>query len=282
MLGIVALLWGATFPLTRNAVALLNPIFFVACTFILAAIVIFPFALPMLRQTNRQIIISGLILGLINSVSFVAQTISLQTVSSSKAAFITGMYVIIVPLIMPLMRLGKPRPIDWIAACVCVVGLFILTGANLSHLSRGDLWVLLAAFSFAAGIAYLTRATMKIPQVRLLVFYQILFTIPVPLLLSPQNQYHLLLKPAVIAAVLFVGILATGFTLILQTTYQKYTTANRAALIYSMEPIFASIFAVLFNNEILTWQIIAGGLVILCGILFPLLRQKNRPIEAAC
>ncbi len=268
---ITAIIWGATFPLIRNAVVDVSPTVFVWVRFLIAAIVLIPFIISTFKQTNWDLLWSGAILGIINAVSYLAQTIGLQTVHSAKAAFITGTYVIIVPFLLPLFQLGKPTRLEWFATLIALAGLYVLTGADFVDISVGDLWIFLSATFVAIGITYLQRITKRIANFRLLAFYQILFTVPLPLLMTSKVNTSALFDPSVIISLLFCAVFATSLALFLQTKYQKYTTATKAALIFCMEPIFASIFSALFNNEPLTANIMVGGLIILLSLLTPTL-----------
>lgn len=270
-LALVALIWGATFPLIRNAVVDIDPSVFVWVRFLLAALVLLPFVLGMMKKTNRDMVLSAALLGFINSISYIAQTIGLQTVHSAKAAFITGTYVIIVPFLLPLFRLGKPSHLEWFATVIALAGLYVLTGADLSHANIGDLWILCSAIFIGLGITYLQRITKRIANFRLLAFYQILFTIPLPFILAPKVNTTVLFDPDVLIGLIFCAVFATSLALFLQTKYQKHTTATKAALIFCLEPIFASIFSATFNNEPLTLHIVFGGLIILLSLLIPIL-----------
>lgn len=275
---LTAIIWGATFPLIHNAVAYIDPTVFVWVRFLLAAIVLVPFIITTFKQTNWDLLLSGAILGVINAIAYLSQTIGLQTTHSAKAAFITGTYVIIVPFLLPLFRLGKPTRLECFATLIAVAGLYVLTGADFVDVNTGDLWILLSAIFTAIGITYLQRITKRIANFRLLAFYQILFTVPLPLLMTTKVNTAVLLNHTVLISLLFCAVFATSLALFLQTKYQKYTTATKAALIFCMEPIFASIFSSMFNNEPLTNHIIIGGLIILLSLMIPILLPllKNR------
>jgi drug/metabolite transporter (DMT)-like permease len=112
-----------------------------------------------------------------------------------------------------------------------------------------------------------------------LAFYQILCTAPLPLLFSWQLGFphvQALLYPSVIIGILFCAIFATSLALFLQTKYQPFTTAPKAAIIYSLEPVFASLFGFLINGEAITSPVIIGGALILLSLTLPplLLRVK--------
>ena len=100
-----------------------------------------------------------------------------------------------------------------------------------------------------------------------MVFYQILFAIPIPLAVSLYKHSHYVLDEPVLIAVLFCAIFATCITFYAQNAFQKYTTVTKAALIYAFEPVFATIFAVWLNGEKITHYTIIGGLCVLSGFL---------------
>lgn len=265
---LVATIWGLTFPLVKNAINDIDPFSFVVIRFSLATLLFLPFVLKEFSRSNIVTLKAGLTLGVINSAAYTLQTVSLQYIGSSRCAFITGSFVVIVPLIAPLFGLGRLHTADIICALVCVVGLYILTGANLEHLNYGDMLVFFSAIGASIAIVYLQKIAGKVQNYKLLSFYQIVFVVPIPLLLlfiQPTMKIHF--KMSVITAILFCSMMATVVTLFLQAKYQRHTTAAKAALIFMLEPILASIFGLLINGEPITSNIILGGIIMLSSII---------------
>jgi len=274
---LVTVIWGLTFPLVHNAVAHIDPFLFVFLRFLLGAITLLPLVWVSIKKTETKLLMGSIILGIVNSAAYTTQTISLQTESAARVAFITGLCVILVPFFMPLFKLGKPRLLEIICALICLIGLYILTGANINNISVGDMWSLLCAFLFATAITYLQRLSLQVKNHKPLAFYQILFTAPLPLLFSLHANYTVILRPSVIIALLFCAIAATSIAIYLQSKYQHFVSAPKAVLIYSLEPVFASVFGVILSDEILTREIIIGGLLILFSLaLSPLLQLWQR------
>jgi len=269
LIGVTAI-WGLTFPLIYAAVEHIDPDMFVLLRFALASIVLLPWIKKSFRLTTRSILIGGLILGLLNAGTYLFQTIGLQTVTPSRTAFITSIYVVLVPLLSPLFRLSKIKFIDIFSALLCLTGLYVLTGGNIHHISSGDLWVLLCALTTAVQIIVLQILTIKIRQYLLLAFFQIFFTLPVTFVIAIGKPLLGLTDPSVIIALLFCGVMATSLALFLQTKYQHYTSANEAALIYCLEPLFAVLFAWIIDGEKITAEIIFGGGIILTAMMLPL------------
>lgn len=275
---LVTLCWGISFPLVENAVKATDPFSFVVVRFFLAALFLLPFVVRELRSTSRKTLKAGLILGLLNAVAYVSQTIGLQTVTSAQAAFITGASVVMVPFILPFFSLGFATKKDIVCALICFFGLFVLVQGDFSHLHAGAAWVLLCAIAVAFSIVYIQKVSKETTSLSLLAFYQILFAalflLPFMMIKGTQNLF----VPSVVVGIIFCAIFATSLTLFLQMKFQHYTTANRAAMIFCFEPIFAAIFGFLINHEALTWRVWVGGAFILMSVILseflPCMKKK--------
>lgn len=273
----VTLCWGVSFPLVGNSVGTLDPSVFVMVRFFLAALILLPFVLNKIRIAPRQVLIAGLILGALNTVAYIAQTMGMKTLTSAEGAFITGINVIIVPFILPFFSLGKPSKKDIACSLLCLVGLYFLAGINsLSAFNVGDAWVLLCAIFFAIALVYLQKVSSVLSSLSLLAFYQIFFTGVFSIPFTLGKSFYPLLTYTVVAAILFCAFFATAVTLLLQTKFQHYTTANRAAMIFCFEPIFGSLFGYLINDEKIGWSVFMGGTCILAGTIFSLIKIDRR------
>lgn len=276
---LIAAIWGLTFPLIKDAVSHIEPYSFVFIRFSLAALLFFPFIIKEWKQTNLPLVISGLILGIITSMAELLQTMSLQYINASRCAFINGTFVLMVPLLASLFKIATLRLTDLVCALLCLLGLYILTGADLQQINYGDGLVLLDAVCYALGIVYLQKVTRQVTHYKLLSFYQILFVVPLPLFISAIHRFEMpQFNSAVVLALGVCAIMATVVTMLLQNKYQRHTTATKAALIFMLEPIFASLFGWLINREPITPNIIIGGLIILSSIAISelLLLVNNR------
>jgi drug/metabolite transporter (DMT)-like permease len=168
---------------------------------------------------------------------------------------------------------------------ICLFGLYILTGANLSGLTRGDFWVALCALSTAFSIILIQRVTKNISDILLFTFLQIVFTVPCCLVTHPDIfNKSILNNYFVVGSIVFCALFATAIALLIQAKFQKYTTEFKAALIFTTEPVFATAFSCLFFGEIINFHIVAGGVFILLSILlseyFNSLQRAVREVEA--
>lgn len=275
---LIAAIWGATFPLIRNAVAEIDPNLFVFVRFVLAALIMLPIVWRQLNKTTTTLLINSFIFGLLNCVSYSAQTIGLQTISSATSAFITAVYVVLVPFLAPMFKVGKLQTNDIVSSLVCLLGVYVLTGADM-ELNRGEWWTLLCAISFAFQIAYMQRLSAQIKNYQLLTFYQLLFTVPPVFLFTSGVDYHPLMHIDVVIGLVFCAIFATAMVFLIQTKYQKFTTASKAALIFALEPVFAAILGYLINGETITKNIALGGLLILFSLVIPTLIQLFKKLR---
>lgn len=269
----ITLIWGLTFPLIRVALVHVDPYLFVSTRFFLAALLLLPFIFRKLTNTNYRILGSSLLIGALNGITYISQTVGLQTIPASRSAFITGVSVILVPLFSPFFKLGALKIMDLFSSAICLAGLYILTGANLEKITTGDLWTLLCALSCALQIVYIQYVIPRVNQYQILTFYQLLFTIPLALIFTPFHTYPTLFYPNVLIALIFCSVFATTVAYFVQAKYQPQTTAAKAALIFSLEPVFATIFGYFLNEEIITFHTMVGGVLILFSLIAPSLPE---------
>lgn len=282
-LALATLMWGITFPVTRNALTEVDPFVFVSLRFTVATLVLLPMVYSLFYKTTKPILLGSFIIGMLNAVAYLCQTIGLETVSSARAAFITGSSVIFVPFLAPLFKLDKPGILDFVCALLGFTGLYVLTDIRHFHLSSGDLWIFLGAISFSFQITYLQRLTQAIQDYKLLAFYQLFFTVPFVLVLTKGHDFSTIFQAKAMIGILFCAIFATSLAYYLQNKYQKFTSAPKAALIFALEPVFASLFGFFINHELLPRATIYGGLLLLLSLVLPslasIVRQSDTSIK---
>jgi len=280
---LVTLFWGLTFPAIRVAVTDLDPFVFVAARFSLALLCFAPFVLAHreARAGLRAALVPGLVLAALSWAAYVSQTIGLTRIGAGRAAFITGISVILVPLLAPLFHAGRPKFLELVAALVATGGLFLLTDPRGGGISAGDLWVLLCALLYAVYILVLQIFLRREPNPISLAFTQVLgvailacLTLP----LAGENSAADFTGRAW-AALFFCATLATIGTFWLQARFQRDTTPQRVALIFAMEPVFATLFAFWILHEWLPALGIVGAALILISVVG--VELLDRPASAA-
>lgn len=261
-------MWGITFPLIHEVVSNYSPSLFVLWRFILAALVmLFPFIDAWRRRQFSRIDIGyGLAIGIVNSGAFVLQAQSLLYIDSARAAFLTGMNVVMVPLLLPFFALGRPKLIDLAAAVICLFGIYLISGADFRNFDDGDWLVIASALCIAIGIIITEKASLISKNLKLLTFYQIIFTTLLPfgvlgnqVMIIPHSQLFWW-------GAVYCAVIATALPLFLQLKYQKYVGSSKVAIIFSLEAVTATFCAWLAGEKI-TANIISGGLIILASSL---------------
>lgn len=272
---VVTAIWGSTFVVVKNALDVVGPLVFVAVRFWVAG-----GALTLLLWLQRKIasrpipiqpraLRAGAFTGVFLTLGYVPQTIGLQTTEAAKAAFITGLSVVLVPLFAATLLHKPPTRAATFGVLMATVGLGFLT-LDLHQrltLAPGDLWVLLCAVGFAAHITSTARFA---PHYDVLPFTatQLLTTATLSTIAALLFERYALLPPAsALPAIVYMGLIATAFVFGVQTWGQRHTTPTHTALIFALEPVFAALFAVVFAGERLEAREWLGGALILLGML---------------
>jgi drug/metabolite transporter (DMT)-like permease len=272
----VTLIWGVTFPLTKQAVAVVPPLLFLALRFLLAFVVLVLAGLPRLAGLTRTEWRAGLLTGLVMAAGFITQTLGLRTTTAAKAAFITGLSVVLVPVFsVALLRL-RPERSELLGSLLSFVGLATLSvNRSLQLLSPGDLLVLACAAAFALHIILMGRWTAEVDPWRyttIQVGVTGLLCGVLGLLLEPLPAH---LAPPVWGSLAFLAFFATVGTTVMQAWAQRQTDPTRTAIIFTLEPVFAAVFAYLLLHEVQTLRTWLGGALIIGGILVAELFRNN-------
>ena len=213
-----------------------------------------------------------------NSCIFLFQTIALKTLDSPRAAFLSVIYVILVPFLLPFFGFRKPKIIEGIAAIICLYGVYLLSGAKITTFEIGDFWIIASTLCVAFSIIIIEHVANKVEDILLFSFYQIIFTTLLPLIML---IYHPVVIPTTHGfwlSVIYCAIFATTLAFIFQLKYQAQVGASKAALIFSLEAVFAGIFAWLMGEKISHQTLIGGGIILFSIILIDLVhmfRQQN-------
>lgn len=263
----VTVVWGSTFVITKNALQDVPTYNFLAIRFLLAFLFSSLIFYRNLKNTNRETLLYGIIIGVVLFSGYAFQTVGLNYTTASKSGFITGFSVVIVPFISALLLKQAPKPPVVIGVLLAIVGLGLMTLNSSLIPNIGDFYTLLCAFGFALHIILVGKYTGKVDSICLAII-QIGVVGILSLIFSLSIESFLIPKSAEIWIGIFVtGILATSGAYIVQNTMQKFTSATHTALIYTAEPVFSAIFAYILLGEVMTLKGIIGSLFILAGML---------------
>ncbi len=273
----MTLVWGATFVVVQNAISFLEPLSFNAVRFSLAGLLLLAWiaisSCPLLGQLSWRVISAGAWMGIWLFCGYAFQTVGLLYTTSSKAGFITGLSVVLVPLFSFVLLKQKPTANAAIGAMLAAFGLYWLTGGAELSFNRGDLFVFLCAVSFAMHIIVTGQYSSRYSTL-LLTMVQI-FTVAVLCFVfafwfedaAQMWNMAVLRRPEVWGALAVTSLLATTAAFLIQTAVQKYTTPAHVALIFAMEPVFAALTAYFWAGERLSPSAWLGGVAILAGMI---------------
>jgi len=281
----VAFIWGATFVLVQNAVALLEPFTFNAVRFGLAGLFLIAWLLIFKRNIisslNKKLLLSGFIMGTWLFAGYALQTFGLLYTTSSKAGFITGLSVVLVPLFGFLFLKETPKRFAVFGVGIATIGLYLLTLGDSLALNIGDVLVFFCAISFAAHIVVTGKytpfySTLWLTIVQILTV-SLLSGISALIFEDWQRVFDSSVMGSfnVMIALVICSFFATAIAFLAQTNFQKFTTPTRVALIFAMEPVFAAITAFFWADERLGANALMGCLLIFIGMILAELPQKT-------
>lgn len=266
-LAATTLVWGGTFAIVKIGMEDVSPILMVAIRFVAASVLLLLFFHRKIFPIPYPAIQKGSLLGLFLFLGFVAQNVGLTITTASKSAFITGMMVIFVPMLQFVIERRSPKIGNLLGVAIVSAGLWFLTSPAGSAFNVGDALTLACALLFAVYIVYLDVVSKEMTTFQLL-FVQmasmgVYSVLAVLLFESPRID----LTPRTIIVLLYLTILATLMTTWVQTRFQKETTPTRAVVIFSIEPVIASVVAYLLLGETLGALGVLGGGLIIAGVL---------------
>jgi drug/metabolite transporter (DMT)-like permease len=277
---LITLIWGTTFSLTKQGVALVPPLLFLALRFLLAFALLVILGLPRLRGLTKTEWRAGLLTGFVYGAGFVAQTLGLQATTAAKAAFITGLNVVMVPLLSTALLRLRPERTEVLGSLLAFAGLAVLSvNRSLVLLSPGDLLVLLCAAFFALHIILMGRWAAQVDPWRFTTVQIGLVGILCAILSFLLEPLPAGLTPPVWASLAYLAAFATVGTTVLQAWAQRYTDPTRTAIIFTLEPVFAAVFAYFLLGEVQTPRTWLGGALIVAGIL---VAELSRNAKGSC
>jgi drug/metabolite transporter (DMT)-like permease len=223
---------------------------------------------------------AGAIAGVLLFGGYATQTVGLQYTTPSTSAFITGLYVVLTPVVEAVAYRRTPERAVWVGIVLATIGLYLLTGADV-HLGRGELLTLVCALLFAGHIVYLGAYARRLPPAAFTGMQ--LGMVAVLSLPAATAQGVGTLTALAVFAVIFTGVACSAIALPLQLWGQRRIPAARAALILLAEPVFAGI-AGYVNGERLAAEQLAGAAIILVGIAVSEIgsasaREAPQPVE---
>jgi drug/metabolite transporter (DMT)-like permease len=254
--------WGASFTLVKSLVAKMAPEPFIFWRFTLAGLILL---IAARRHVSRALLVPGVVLGIFVLAGYLAQTHGLRFISSARSAFLTGLYVVMVPFFQ-WRKTGAPRINVWIASVLAVFGTTVLIGAGFdAPPTLGDLLTLASAVIFAMHVVYSARWSRS-ENSAALAGVQVLFVGlaagPLVFFAPPTNW-----NATLIAIIVVTAIVTTAIAFAALMWAQAHVTATEAAVILSFEPVAAAITVIAWEGQPLTASFVTGAVMILAAML---------------
>ncbi len=265
---LTALIWGGGFVAQKTPMAFVGPIAYNAMRFGLSSLVMVPFVLRYSSGSpTRTEIRSGVLLGTLLFIGSVLQQIGVSQTTAGKAGFITGLYVILIPIFLGLIWHERVQRVVWLGALLGVAGLYLLCIREGLSLSIGDAWVLACAVTFSVHVI-LTGKYVTGGEVLFIAAFQA----GVCAVLSAVTGFYL--EETKLSNIqfywpelLYSGVLASGLGFYLQASSQKITPTSHAAIILGLETVFGALAGWYFLGELLTPKQLFGCSLIFSGIV---------------
>ena len=266
LVGICAI-WGLTFTMVQDAIAILPTFAFLTYRFAGATAIVAPVFRRHLRALPRAGWIAGMTMGAFLAGGYVFQTLGLEQTSPSDAGFITGLFVVLTPVLGALVLQQRISAIAWAAAAVSALGLYLLSGVGGDFTLRGDGLVVIAAFSLAAHILATGQAAGRFDVGALLVVQLGVVCIVSLILALATGQVDVPHGQTVWSALIVTAVFASALGFFVQTYAQQHAPPARTALILASEPAFAGLFGYLLNDDRLTAVAWLGAGLIMSAIV---------------
>jgi drug/metabolite transporter (DMT)-like permease len=269
-----SMVWGTTFVVVQNALSGASVTMFLAARFATAAVLIAVVYRRSLRGLDWQGFRQGMLVGVFMFGGYIFQTIGLKFTTASKAAFLTGSSVVLVPLLLVACRQQRITRCVWWGATSAFAGLYLLTigPQGIHSLNRGDPLVLISAVLFALQIISVGRAVGRV-SVGAIGFLEVATTAVLSALLVPVaaaahwEPAYFTPTRGLLLALAITSIGGTVICLPLQVWSQQYASPSHAAIILSLEPVFAAITSYFAQGERLGPRELIGAALVLAGIL---------------
>ncbi|MCX5784959.1 MAG: EamA family transporter [Elusimicrobia bacterium] len=268
-----AAIWGSTFIVVKSALNSVNPVVMVGIRFFISALLLLPWVLK--RKNKTAMMKEGFVLACVLACLYLSQTTGLLYTTASNSGFITGLFIIFIPAFMFIFRRKELSRLQWVSAILAVAGMWLLTG-GISGLNRGDALALAAAAAYAAHLIITDRYVKAEADPVMLAFHQFWMVAVISFILAGAAGC-----PMGVAGlkgwgvIIFLAVFPTLIAFYIQMLAQKESEPFKVGLIFTLEPVFAAIFAWTWGGERFIAVKAAGGFLIVSAMLIGELSKLN-------
>lgn len=272
LLFVTTFFWGATFIIVKDAVVHVDVYVFLAIRFGIAFILMAAVFRRRIWPVHRPTVFAGVFLGVFLFAAFAFQTWGLTYTSATNGAFLTGLNVVIVPILSLVFLKRAPAPFAAAGVLLAFAGLYFLTGGGPSAWNRGDLLVFICAIWVAVHIMMTGYYAPQFNTLALATWQMGAVSVLNMGFAMGTGSFTLHVPPPAWGAIVITALFCTVFAFAVQTHAQRYTPPTRTALIFTAEPVFGALFAHFYGGEPLLNQHLIGGGFIFLGMMLAEIR----------
>lgn len=282
-----SLISGFAFVVVKDSLSCITPVWQVALRFCLASLVFVPIFITQGKRPTRRLILQGTVLGIIIFFAFLCSTIGCVFTTASKSAFLTSVYVVVVPLLAWPLYKKAPAPSVFCAAVLCLAGIALLSlppsFSGIGSVNKGDVYTLIAGIFFALHIlaaAHFSRTEAPLMLTAVQTFVTALCALIVAPLLEGRLPIKCIVQLRSIGSLLFLGILSSALCYILQNVGLAYVPPALASLFLSLESLFGALYSVLLLHDVFSPQMMWGAALMFLSVIIAELapHKKGKPL----
>lgn len=269
---LTAAIWGFAFVVVKDSVDTIPPVYMVSIRYTIAAVLLGFVLIPQFKKLNRYYWIHGAVTGLMLALGYITQTIGCKYTTAGKNAFLTTIYVILIPLISWPLNKKRPHFVVFLSAVMALVGIGLLALRNeggVLGFNVGDILTLICGLFYALHIIFTAKFSQdKNPLILTWIQFIVaaVFSWAVSPLIDGSFSVALLKSSRVIFSMLYLGIFSSLVAFLLQNICLKYMESSLASLFLSLESVFGVIFSTIFLRERMTLVMIIGCVLIFAAI----------------
>ena len=269
----VSAIWGSAFVVMKDTLHRLDVNSFLAWRFMIATLFLILLRPSVLKSFNVSFLKKGVLIGTFLGSGYIFQSFGLTLTTVGKTGFITGLYVVLTPIVAALFLKKSITKLEWGAVLLATAGLALLSFKGF-EIGLGEFLVLVSALLFALHIVALGEWASDLDTYSLTVL-QLATCSVITFLASLKSGFHIPPDAGVWKAIIYTALFATSLAFIVQTWAQSFIPPSSVGVILAMEVVFAAIFGIWILNESLTLRIASGGAMVLVAMYAILFLDQN-------
>jgi drug/metabolite transporter (DMT)-like permease len=273
LLGVTAT-WGSTFFMIKDLLEEVSVLDFLSVRFAMAAVVLWAISPRAVSRLSRDELKHGIVLGLVYGVAQVLQTTGLERTPATVSGFVTGMYVVATPIFAAVLLHERITRTIWVAVVISTIGLAFLSLSGFA-VSFGVVIIFVSALLYALHIIGLGLWSRDTNAFGLAVVQTVVIAIVCTVITAP-NGIETPVSVQGWTALIYMAVVSGALAMLGQTWAQAHMSSTRAAIIMTMEPVWAAFFAVLFGGESLTGRMLVGGCLVLAAMYIVELAPRRK------